>query len=90
MSRKFKIDVHFSSLPRGVRSLLTTHSSNKPMFKQFIHEVAGADLYLMASLLTFFLFFVLVGVYLVVVSRRHLDTMREMPLRDDSTAPSLL
>jgi hypothetical protein len=61
------------------------------MFKQFIHEVAGADVYLMASLLTFFLFFVLVGLYLMVVSRRHLDTMRELPLDEDPTAtPSLL
>lgn len=59
------------------------------MFKQFIHEVAGADVYLMASMLTFFFFFVLVGVYLVVVSRRHLDAMRDLPLQDDSTAPSL-
>lgn len=56
------------------------------MFKQFIHHVAGAEVYLLASLLTFFLFFVLVGVYLMVVSRRHLDTMRALPLDDDSTA----
>lgn len=55
------------------------------MFKQFIHEVAGADVYLMASLLTFFLFFVLVGLYLVVVNRRHLQTMSELPLDEDVT-----
>ena len=58
------------------------------MFKQFIHEVAGAEVYLMASLLTFFLFFVLVGVYLVVVSRRHLDAMRELPLQNTETEGS--
>jgi len=56
------------------------------MFKQFIHEVAGADVYLMASLLTFFLFFVLVGVYLVVVNRRHLQAMSELPLDEEPTA----
>lgn len=58
------------------------------MFKQFIHEVAGADVYLMASLLTFFSFFVLVGVYLVVVSRRHLDAMRDLPLQNTETEGS--
>lgn len=61
------------------------------MFKQFIYEVAGADVYLMASMLTFFLFFVLVGLYLVVVNRRHLQTMSELPLDENPTAtPTLL
>ena len=58
------------------------------MFKQFIHEVAGAEVYLMASLLTFFLFFVLVSLYLVVVNRRHLDAMRELPLQHTETEGS--
>jgi hypothetical protein len=59
------------------------------MFKQFIHEVSGADGYLIGSMLTFFLFFVAVGAYLVLVNRHHLDAMSQLPLDDISTPPSL-
>ncbi len=59
------------------------------MFRQFIHEVAGADGYLIGSLLTFLLFFLLVGAYLLVVNRRHLDAMSRLPL-DDAATPSSL
>lgn len=54
------------------------------MFKQFIAHIPGADLYMVGSFLTFFAFFVLVGLYLWLADKRHLARMSELPLDDDS------
>ncbi|AWL09403.1 MULTISPECIES: CcoQ/FixQ family Cbb3-type cytochrome c oxidase assembly chaperone [Aquirufa] len=50
------------------------------MFKQFISTIPGADSYMIFSLLVFLVFFVLVGVYLFWMDKKHLDKMRKMPL----------
>lgn len=54
------------------------------MFKQFIAHIPGADLYMVGSFLTFFVFFVLVGVYLWLADNRHLNHMSELPLDDNA------
>lgn len=55
------------------------------MFKQFIARIPGADLYMVGSFLTFFVFFVLVGVYLWLADGRHMTRMSQLPL-DESPA----
>jgi hypothetical protein len=50
------------------------------MFKQFISTIPGADTYMIGSFLTFLLFFVLVGVYLLVADKGHLQRMGQLPL----------
>lgn len=52
------------------------------MFKQFISSIPGADVYMIFSLLTFLLFFLLVGVYLVLMDRGYRETMENLPLND--------
>lgn len=54
------------------------------MFKQFISKIPGADVYMVGSFLTFFVFFLLVGLYLLLADKRHLQRMGNLPL-DDST-----
>lgn len=55
------------------------------MFKQFISRIPGADLYMVGSFLTFFIFFVLVGLYLWLADKKHLDRMNQLPLEDSTT-----
>ncbi|TAG21760.1 MAG: hypothetical protein EAZ32_05035 [Cytophagia bacterium] len=55
------------------------------MFKQFIQNVVGADIPMMASLLIFFLFFVAVILYLVWADKAYLKRMSELPLESDGT-----
>jgi hypothetical protein len=57
------------------------------MFKQFIHDVAGADGFMIGSLLLFLLFFVLVGVYLFLVDAAHVRRMSQLPLDEPQPAP---
>jgi cbb3-type cytochrome oxidase subunit 3 len=52
------------------------------MFKQFISTIPGADNYMIFSLLTFITFFVLVGVYLIWMDKKHLAEMEQMPLNE--------
>lgn len=53
------------------------------MFKQFLNHVKGADVPMITSLLIFFVFFLLVGVYLFLVDKKHLDHMSTLPLEDN-------
>lgn len=59
------------------------------MFKQFLDKVPGADVYLIGSLLTFLVFFVLVGLYLFVIDCQHVRRMSRLPL-DESEPATLL
>lgn len=56
------------------------------MFKQFISNIPGADNYMIFSLVTFFTFFVLVGIYLICMDKKHLKEMEEMPLNEAKTS----
>ncbi len=54
------------------------------MFKQFLDKIPGADVYMVTSFLIFFAFFLLVGLYLLLVSKKHVDHMAQMPLNDSN------
>ncbi|MET4082860.1 cbb3-type cytochrome oxidase subunit 3 [Pedobacter sp. UYP30] len=52
------------------------------MFNQ-IKDLAGGEVYLITSLFMFIVFFVLVGVYLLKLSKKHIDTMSQLPLKEN-------
>ncbi|MBN8825872.1 MULTISPECIES: hypothetical protein [Spirosoma] len=54
------------------------------MFKQFISAIPGADVYMIGSFLTFFAFFLLVGLYLLLADKRHMQQMSNLPLDESS------
>jgi hypothetical protein len=54
------------------------------MFKQFISKIPGADLYMVGSFMTFFVFFVLVGLYLWFADKKSLQQMSRLPFDDSS------
>ena len=53
------------------------------MFKQFVDQVAGADQYMIASLLIFFIFFLVISLLLIKMNKTHISYMSELPLQDD-------
>ncbi|MBO0949411.1 hypothetical protein [Fibrella forsythiae] len=55
------------------------------MFKQFISRIPGADVYMVGSFLTFLTFFLLMGLYLILVDKKQLEQISRLPL-DDSPA----
>lgn len=52
------------------------------MFKQFLDKIPGADVYMIGSLLTFVVFFALVGAYLLIVDKKYIKEMSQLPLED--------
>ena len=53
------------------------------MFKQFIEKVAGADVWMISSMLVFISFFVGVTLHIIFSDKKHLDEMAKMPLNQD-------
>ncbi|MCX2453520.1 MULTISPECIES: hypothetical protein [Pedobacter] len=53
------------------------------MFKQFLDQVEGSQVYLITSLGIFLLFFILVGVLLLTMKKEEIKYMSELPLKDD-------
>lgn len=53
------------------------------MFKQFLDNVDGSQVYLLTSLGIFILFFLLVGVLLLTMKKGEIKYMSELPLNDD-------
>jgi cbb3-type cytochrome oxidase subunit 3 len=49
------------------------------MFKQFISVIPGADAFMIFSLLVFMVFFILVGIYLFWMDKKHLTKMENLP-----------
>ncbi|WP_316809270.1 hypothetical protein [Pedobacter agri] len=54
------------------------------MFSQ-IKNLDGGEIYLISSLLMFMVFFLIVGIYLLKLSKKHIEIMREMPIRENKT-----
>jgi hypothetical protein len=52
------------------------------MFKQFIDKIPGADFFMVTSFLMFFVFFLLVGLYLIFANKDSLRYMANLPLQD--------
>ena len=53
------------------------------MFKQFLNTVTDSNIYLITSLWIFLIFFVLVTVMLIKMSKEHIRHMSELPLNED-------
>ncbi|MES2828036.1 MAG: hypothetical protein V4687_07775 [Bacteroidota bacterium] len=51
------------------------------MFNQ-IKDLAGGELYLITSLLLFMVFFIIVGIYLLKLSKTHVTEMSNLPIED--------
>lgn len=54
------------------------------MFKQ-ITNLAGGEYYLIASLLIFMIFFIIVGIYIFKLSKGHITLMSNMPIDEPSS-----
>jgi len=53
------------------------------MFKQFLHQVDDKQVYLLTSLGIFFLFFIMVGVMLLLMKKEEVNYMSQLPLNDE-------
>jgi cbb3-type cytochrome oxidase subunit 3 len=53
------------------------------MYQQFISTFAGSRFYLLSSLWLFLVFFILVGIMLFRMNKKHIDYMKDLPLNDD-------
>lgn len=54
------------------------------MFNQ-IKDLAGGEFYLISSLIMFMVFFIVVGVYLLMLNKNHIHTMSNMPIEENQT-----
>jgi len=50
------------------------------MFKQFITKATDADLYLGASLVIFFVFFIGMTVWLLFADKKYIQKMKNLPV----------
>lgn len=53
------------------------------MFKQFLDQTSGNQVYLLTSLGIFMAFFILVAVLLLTMRKEEVKYMSELPLNDD-------
>lgn len=53
------------------------------MFRQFVDKMTGNDIYLITSLLIFFIFFVAVAALLIRMNKNHIAYMSNLPLNED-------
>lgn len=53
------------------------------MFNQ-IKDLAGGEFYLITSLLMFMVFFIIVGLYILKLSKTHISFMSNMPIEDQT------
>ena len=53
------------------------------MFKQFTENINGNQVYLIASLGIFLVFFIVVTILLIRLRKSHVDHMSDLPLEDE-------
>lgn len=53
------------------------------MFKQFLDQASGNQVYLLTSLGIFMLFFIMVAVLLFTMKKEEVKYMSELPLNDE-------
>jgi hypothetical protein len=53
------------------------------MFRQFLEQVDDKNIYLITSLGIFLAFFILVGVFLLVMKKDEVNYMSQLPLTDE-------
>ena len=56
----------------------------KTMFRQLLDKVQGADVPMITSLLIFFVFFLMVGAYLFIIDKKHIQYMSNLPLEENN------
>ncbi len=54
------------------------------MFKQFLDQASGNQVYLITSLGIFMLFFIMVAVLLLTMKKEDVRYMSELPLNDET------
>ncbi|HEY8783534.1 MAG TPA: hypothetical protein VIM16_18045 [Mucilaginibacter sp.] len=54
------------------------------MFKQFTENIKGDQVYLIASLGIFLIFFIVVTVLLIRLRKNHVEYMSDLPLEDST------
>ncbi|MBY0542815.1 MAG: hypothetical protein K2P75_05400 [Sphingobacteriaceae bacterium] len=54
------------------------------MFKQ-INNLAGGEFYLITSLLIFLVFFIVVTIFIIKLSKNHISVMSNLPIEDQQT-----
>ncbi|MEJ2882399.1 hypothetical protein [Pedobacter sp. GR22-6] len=54
------------------------------MFKQFLDQVSGNQIYLITSLGIFMLFFIMVAILLLTMKKDEVKYMSELPLNDET------
>ncbi len=52
------------------------------MFKQ-LNNLAGDENYLITSLILFMVFFAIMTIYILKMSKEHVNKMKNMPINDD-------
>ncbi len=52
------------------------------MFSQ-LKDLDGGEIYLITSLLMFMVFFIIVGIYLLKLSKKHVNFMKQMPIKEN-------
>jgi multisubunit Na+/H+ antiporter MnhC subunit len=53
------------------------------MFRQLLNKIQGADIPMISSLLIFFIFFILVGIYLLIIDKNHIKHMSNLPFEGE-------
>lgn len=54
------------------------------MFKQMLHDVAGADIFMVSSFLIFLVFFIAVTVGLFTSNKETMKEISRIPINDDN------
>ncbi|HYK77253.1 MAG TPA: hypothetical protein VEV16_09770 [Daejeonella sp.] len=57
------------------------------MFKQFVDKAAGVEMYLIVSLVIFLVFFILVGLLLIKMNKKHIQYMSALPISEPESSP---
>ena len=52
------------------------------MFSQ-LKDLDGGEMYLITSLLMFMVFFIIVGIYLLKLCKKHVNFMKQMPIKEN-------
>jgi len=60
------------------------------MFKQFVQNIEGPQVYLVSSLAIFLVFFIVISILLFYMSKQHISYMSDMPLHDTDSEPLTL
>jgi cbb3-type cytochrome oxidase subunit 3 len=64
-------------------NILNIHHQKNTIMRQFLNGVQGVDIYLIVSLLIFFIFFVGMLIWLVRVNKTYIQEAKNIPFNDE-------